>query len=275
VVSFSLLLTLVAQPTGAPEHLGPPPAARATRIVSLAPSFTELLFAMGAGDQVVGVTRYCDWPAEATRLPRVGGFVDPDSEAVLALHPDLVVAAPARGARARLEQLARLGAPVLVLPTEGIDDLWQAITVLGEATGRGDVGRTLLATLREQLAQVRRETRAAPPVRVALIVGVRPLVAAGPHSFLDAVLHYVNAENVIRGGGSFVHLDLEALAAQRPEVIIDASFGEPAPAGFWTPLSAALGASAPRVTRLSDERLVRPGPRLPEGLRSLAKALRP
>src|SRR4051812_13309648 len=100
----------------ASARAGPGPSPTAPRrIVSLAPSVTELLFALGAGDSVVGVTRYDDFPPEVARLPRVDGFVDPDAEAVLALHPDLVVAVRTGGGRGRLDALARLGASVVTL----------------------------------------------------------------------------------------------------------------------------------------------------------------
>jgi len=269
---LAVVALTVASP--APRWLGTP-VVSPRRVVSLAPSLTELAFALGRGDRVVGVTRFDDAPPEVKSLPRVGGFVDPDPEAVLARKPDVVLAVPVPGAQQRLEVLARLGLPVLVVPAETLDDLWTAIDVLGRLLDAGPRGVALASSLRARLDAARAGAAAAPAVRAVVVVGYRPLVAAGPQSFLDHLLRLLNATNVVERGPSFAHLDLEALAASRPDVVVDLTMGESAPEGLWDRLAALARGPAPRVVRLDDSALLRPGPRLGEALERLAAALRP
>jgi iron complex transport system substrate-binding protein len=267
-LSFGLLLATSA------EWLGTPPP-KVERVVSLAPSLTETAFALGAGARIVGVTRFDDAPPQVKSLPKVGGLVDPDPEAVLALRPDLALAVPIAGARQRLRTLARLGVPVLVVPAETLNDLWAAINVLGRALGTEAAARSLAASLSAQLAAARARAAGAPRLRVLIIVGYRPLIAAGPGSFLDALLASVNAVNVVARGAAFTHLDVEAAAAGRPDVVLDLGLNESPPPGLWDLLARLQGGKPPRVVHLTDEALVRPGPRLGEALGRLAEALRP
>lgn len=266
-----LLLTFAA-----PSHqwIGAP-VSSPRRVVSLAPAFTELAFALGRGDRVVGVTRFDDAPPEAKALPRVGGFVDPDPEAVLARKPDVALAVPVPGARQRLEVLARLGVPVLVMPAATLDDLFGAIDALGRLLDAEAEARALATSLHDRLEAARASTRAAPPLRAVIVVGYRPLVAAGPHSFLGHLLELLHATNVVDRGPSFAHLDLEALAASKPEVVIDLTMGESAPDGLWQRLATLSGGRPPRVVRLDDSCLLRVGPRLGQALDLLGAALRP
>jgi len=270
---MALALTL-AFGTG-PEWLGPQPAAGAPRrIVSLAPSLTEILFALGVGPRVVAVTRFDHEPAAVNSLPRVGGFVDPDPEAVLATRPDLVVAAPVAGSRGRLDALARLQVSVLVIPAETLDELWQAIEILGRVCGVERPAAALRERMQAELAAVAAATTRTAPLRVLLVVGYRPLIIAGAASFLGGVLSLVNARNALASAQPFAQIDLEAVWAAAPDVIVDLTMGESAPEGFWRPVLENSKAP-PRLLTIKDEALLRPGPRLGSGLRGLAAALRP
>jgi iron complex transport system substrate-binding protein len=258
-----------------PVWLGPKPG-EVRRIVSLAPSTTEILCAIDACELVVGVTRYDERPPAVAALPRVGGFNDPDPEAVVALRPDLVVAVPTAGGRARVDTLARLAVPVLVMPGESLEDLWVAIDALGKATNRVREAHDLDLRLHRELATIGDRQRNARTLKVLVLVGRRPLVAVGHGAFLDSLLGLVHAENVIQRGGTFPIIDLEALAGLGPDVIVDAAFGEaPEFAEFWARARGAGALAHARVVELTDDALLRPGPRLPAGLEILARALRP
>ena len=255
----------------APLWIGPPPPQAPQRIVSLAPSATELLFALGAGPQVVGVTRFDDFPEAVKALPKVGGFNDPDTEAVLALHPDCVVAVPTAGGRSRVDALARLGLPVLVVPGQSLADMWETLAALGKAVGHPERAQALRTQLETALQQEQaRLQRAHPkPARVLVLLGRRPLVAAGPGSFIDALLSFAAAQNVVTRGGAYPVLDAEALQALAPQVIVDVAMGESTHAqAFWdkTPHPG-------RVVQVDEAALVRPGPRLFTGLARLRDAV--
>ncbi len=269
---MAILLATFALASPAPEWLGAE-VTRARRVVSLAPSATEILFALGAGDRVVGVTRYDDYPEAVTELPRVGGFIDPDPEAVIALAPDLVVAVRTSGGRARIDTLARLGVPVLVVPAESIDDLWVAIEAIGGAVGRADQATALAGRLRAALERIRRAHRDRPRLRVLLVVGHRPLVVAGRGTYLDGLLDYVAADNVVSAGGAYPRLDLEATVALDPDAIVDVAMLRSDP-GFWDRFGAVRAVRDGRVVPVDGDPLLRPGPRLPDGLAALARALR-
>ncbi|MBI5509700.1 MAG: ABC transporter substrate-binding protein [Deltaproteobacteria bacterium] len=268
------LWTLVAA-AAAPLWLGPHPAA-VRRVVSLAPSTTEILCAVDACPLLVGVTRYDAEPPEVAALPKIGGFIDPDPEAVLALKPDLALAVPTSGGRNRLDTLARLGVAVLVVPGQSLDDLFVAIDAIGAAVGRAAAAKALATRLRAGLDAERARHARASPVRVLLVVGRRPLVAAGPGTFIAELLGHLNATNVVTTGGPFPSLDLEALAAFAPDVVIDAAFGEtPELAPFWARIRDRGVLRAARVVPVTDDAVLRPGPRLLSGLAALGRALRP
>src|SRR5260221_2427190 len=126
---FALLLA-----GGPRQHRGPPPPARVQRVVTLAPSLSEMVLALGAQDTLVGVTRFDDDPRTA-KLPRVGGYNDPEPETVLALKPDLVLAQPAPSNRGPIEALARLGVPIDVLPLSSVAEVEQALELVAARLG--------------------------------------------------------------------------------------------------------------------------------------------
>lgn len=267
-------LTAVAATPQAPQWLGPHvQPAQVKRIVSLAPSLTEMLFAIGAGDAVVGVTRFDDYPAAVHSLPKVGGFIDPDPEAVLALHPDLVVAVPTSGGRRIVDTLVRLETPVLVLPAARVGDMWVALEALGKAVGRASAAAQLVSRLQAERRSLAQRYHTNKPLRVVVVLGTRPWVVAGPGSFLDGLLPDIGATNAIRRGGPFPVLDLEAILAAKADLLVDLSRDHnPEPARVWTDLRH-LGAG--RIIHVASETLLRPGPRLFTGLRALAHEIHP
>src|SRR5262249_29494237 len=142
-----------AAETGASGAPSAAAAASAHRIVSLAPNITEILFALGLGDRVVGVTEFCNYPPEALRLPKVGGFVNPNAEVILALHPDLVVATPNVGNKTFVERLIAVGARVVVVQARNVAEIDPAITAIASAAGVEEAGRGLVARIHRDLAR--------------------------------------------------------------------------------------------------------------------------
>lgn len=243
-----------------PDLETPRPAQKPRRIISLAPVVTETLFALGAGTDVVGVTRYCDRPAEAQTRPKVGGFVDPQLEAILGLRPDLVIAMPSMGQRTVLEALRAHKIPVLVVFGDTVAEIRSMIEAIGEATFLSARARQALKTLEAALQKIRDQVpESASPMRAVVVVQVEPLVLAGPNTFADEVLRWVGASPAVpRNAPSWPTWSLEALLFLRPDVVIAAEGSESA-----RRLKLMLaGQPGPRVLSGPNAILMRPGPHL-------------
>lgn len=244
------------------------PPNRPQRIVSLAPVVTEALFAVGAGGRVVGVTRYCDRPTAAASLPRVGGYSDPSLERILSLRPDLVVAMPSFSQRALLDQLRDADIAVYVIFTDTLDEVRALPRDLGAAVGEPALGLEVARRMDGELrALENRRTRA--PARVLVVVGVDPIVVAGPGTFADDVLQLLGATPVpARNGPAWPQWSPEAVLTARPDVVVAAEGPRDRDR-----LRKLLGASRARVVSADRPILMRPGPSLAGDARALATLL--
>jgi iron complex transport system substrate-binding protein len=260
---LGVLLAAAAQPS----HLGPPAPAEVRRVVSLAPSLSELMFALGAGDRLVGVTRFDDDP-RAAALPRVGGYNDPEPETVLKLKPDLVLAQPAPTNRGPIETLARLGVAIDVLPLGDVAEIEASLRAVADRLGVPDQGRALVEAIEKRRAEVRAKNAKKPPVRALLVFGLEPLVIAGPVSFAGELLADAGgAELIADRSRPYVRLSAEAAVALRPEVIVLCGV-DPLPGRPAIP-----GLDQVPVRTLRSTALLHPGPRLAEALDDLDAAL--
>jgi iron complex transport system substrate-binding protein len=272
-----------AQPEG-PEYLkGERPEGIPQRVVSLAPNLTEILFAIGAGERVVGVTTYDDYPEEVKKLPRVGGFIDPSVEAILALEPDLVVCTPNPGGRNRMDALSRMGVPILVLPSYGMEDIFTVIETLGDLFGRQESAKDLIEGMQKRIARVAELVRGVRRPKVLLVYGHRPIMAAGPGSFGDGMLKLAGGENMLKDSKMrYPNVPMEEIIRLMPEVIIDASSSGTGAEmtraevekvwGRWKVLPAVKN----RRIHIFDSALwFRPGPRVALGLEKLFSILHP
>jgi iron complex transport system substrate-binding protein len=256
----------------------PPAEGPAQRIVSLAPSVTEVLFALGAGDRVVGVTRYCDHPPEAKKLPKIGGFADPNLEAILALRPDLVVAADNPVSQPVLARLGALGVKTLAVKPDDLAGVESTVRAVAAALGRGEEAERLVGGLRASLDQAAARVPPGPRPRVLFVYGHRPLVVAGPGSFADDMLRRAGAENVAGDARvPYPKLAIEDVLRLRPEVILDASMGEGEGdvLGFWARWPELPAVAASRVVRAEQPGLMQPGLRVGDGLAWLVRTLHP
>lgn len=288
LVLFLLAAGAAAGPQGSrptsPRYLGTArPAGTPKRVVSLAPSLTEILFALDRGDRVVGVTTYDDYPEEVERLPRVGGFVDPSVEAVLGLAPDLVVCVPNPGGRNRMEVLDRLGIAVLVLPARSLEDIYAAVHTLGEVFDCGNKASELVAGMQARIRHVRTRVGGLPRPRVLLVYGHKPVIAAGPDTFADDLLRLAGGRNVLTGKGvRYPTVPMEQVIRLAPAVIVDASASgkgaEMTPAEVqqvWRRWKVVPAVRGERVHVFDSAIWFRPGPRVVEGIERLAAILHP
>lgn len=253
--------------------------AKPSRIVSTAPSNTEILFALGVGDRVVGVTSLCDYPPEAAALPKVGDF-QINTEAVMALSPDLVVGYA--GAEEALAPVEAAGAAVLILNPASLENIYANINTVGMATGASAEAAALVEKLKtevQQVADAAAATGQSPKVFYALD---NTLWTAGPGSFVDELLQVVHAANVgaQQGDGpaqAYFQFAPEQLLAADPDVILlpntaYKSIDEFVSDSRWAKLKAVKEG---RVILIDDVVITRPGPRIAEGLKKLLEAVHP
>jgi len=262
--------------------LGRRPVHAVRRVVSLAPNLTEMMFALGAGSLVVGVTRYDDYPPAVKKLPRVGGFIDPSVEGILALQPDLVICTPNPGGRQRLEVLVRMRVAVLVLPCYDLAGILAALERLGQVVGRRGRAARLRATMKARITEIGTSLAGRARPRVLLLYGHRPLVAAGPGSFAHEMVELAGGRNVLEDSPTrYPVLPLEQVIRLAPDIIIDAAMAGGGEAGrreetsFWKRFSVIPAVRRGRVYRFDSALWFRPGPRVVEGIERLARLLHP
>ena len=273
-----LLAALALASCGGVPDEGTDAGSSAQRIVSLAPNLTEILFALDLGDRVVGVTDYCDYPPAATGKPKVGGYVNPNLEAILELEPDLAVAAPNVGNRDAVLRLESLGVELLIVETPTLDALYDAIRIIARGAGVPERGAALADRLHREIEAIRRQVAARPPTRTLMVFSHDPLIVAGAGTFFDDMISAAGGANLAaEAGGRFPHYSLEQLVGGAPEAIIDTvmgSEGEP-DLSFWKRWNTVPAVRDGRVCAPPLDAVVRPGPRAPEGIRHLADCLHP
>ncbi len=243
--------------------------------MALAPNLTEIVFALGGGGSLVGVSEYSDFPEAARRIPRVGGL-EVDAEKVAALHPDLVLAVAEGNARGTVRALEAAGLPVTVTPSGSLDAVLESIRIVADRLGRAAEGRRLAEELSARRAVVHQRVagrRRRPPT--LLLVWPDPTQAAGGGTFLNDVMTEAGAENLVASRGGWPVLSNEYVATVPVELLIVPDSPQTRPAyalAFATgPLSRGPIAKARRVL-LDESALTRPGPRVFDMLERLAEA---
>lgn len=250
-----------------------------SRIVSLAPSITEMLFAIGSDEQIVGVTQFCDYPPEAKLKPKVG-YSHPNIESIVALAPDLVLA-PKEFLRADvLSKLEQLKIPTFILDARTIDDIPSHIQLLGRMLGRSASADDAAMEIRRRLADLRKRTEALPRPRLLYVLNSQPLITVGPGSFIHQLIELAGAVNVAaRAKSPYPRLSLEEVIKEDPELIVfPVSAAEGIPENeqaLWQRWETISAVKHRRFYRISGDLLNRPGPRIVQGLEALAKTIHP
>jgi iron complex transport system substrate-binding protein len=247
------------------------------RIVSLAPSNTEILFAIGAGDQVVGVTDYCNYPAEAQQKPKVGGFSQPNLEQIIALRPDLVLGTGMHDGV--MKDLDRLGLTGIIISPETVAEVFTAIERAGFAIGRDREAKALAESLRERFLAVQRDVAGKDRPRVLYQVWPDPLIVAGPGSFVDSVITLAGGENIAGDAAQgYPQFSSEMVVIRDPEVILyPKTHGSAEMADFplrpgWESL---IAVKANRLYSIDGDMISRAGPRIVAAMEEVARILHP
>lgn len=255
-----------------------PAASAFERIVSLAPSMTEILYALGLGDKVVGVTAFCDYPPEAREKPAVGGMSNPSLEAVVSLRPDIVMMTTDGNPKEFEERLRSLGIRTYVFRARRIEELPGALREMGSALGVRDRATELASKVEgtiEALAAGGREA-GGRPIKAMFLVWPEPLILAGPGTAVDDALRILGVHNMVDSTIPYPKYSVEEVIREAPEVIFIGKGHKDMKALSRRLLDRLRGTPAVRygnVFFVSDS-LYRLGPRVPEGIEELAARLK-
>jgi ABC-type Fe3+-hydroxamate transport system substrate-binding protein len=256
----------------------PARAAAPMRIVSLAPSVTETLFALGAGPEVVGVSQYCDYPPQVRELPRVGSFLTPNLEAIIALRPTLIVGLELSSDVRQIRALNSMGYPVLLVSDDSLRQIETSIETVGARINRADDAHRLVAQIQAQIAAVQERLASVEPLRALMLVGHQPIVAVGAGTYLDELMRIARADNIAAAvGEQWPHLSMEFIIAMRPEVILDGSMGtDPSSASdFWERYPTIPAVRDHRVFGYPQDPILHSGPRVGQSLEMIARKIHP
>lgn len=287
VVLFGLTLIAPTARVSADFQISKSPHFQIERIISLVPAATEMLYAIGAGPRVVGVSSYDSFPPEVTTLPNVGALLDPNVELILSLKPQLVVI---YGTQADLkQQLTRAGIGVFEYRHAGLADVTDTIRALGERVGASPKADEVARAIARGLDGIRQKVAGRPRPRTLLVFGrerlaLRGLYASGGIGFLNDMLEVAGGANVFADVKTqAVQASTEQILARRPDVILEArALNSAWPSGdrqaeldVWNAVASIPAVRNHRVQFLFDDRIVIPGPRVVEGTMAMAMALHP
>lgn len=258
---------------------------RPSRIISLIPAVTEMLFAIGAGEQVVAVSSFDRYPPQVEKLERVGALLDPDLERILSLRPDLVVVyATQTDLRAQLD---RAGIAQFVYRHAGLKHVTATIRELGQRTSRSEEADRVAQRIEQALEALRRRVAGRPPPSTLIVFGreagaLRGIYASGGTGFIHEIVVLAGGTNVFGGvDRESLQATSELILARRPEVILELRGASMTEAEIqrersaWNALSSVPAVRSGRVHIIADERTVVPGPRVAEGAELMARALHP
>jgi iron complex transport system substrate-binding protein len=255
---------------------------RPARIVSTAPTVTEILFAIGAGDRVVAVSDQCNYPAEAKKLPHVGGFFTPSAEKVLAARPDLVLAQ--RGNPPEfIAALRRARIPVFTIAPKTLEDILTDINDLGRVTGAGDGAARVVEGMRARMKAIADRLSDIPVGKrptAFIFIAVGPVWTAGKGTFQDDAIRAAGARNAGATVTGFKEFSSESLVAADPDyLLVSTMTGDPEFMKKQILASSALkrltAAREGRIVVLDSDEVMRPGPRIVEAIEQMARAFHP
>ncbi|MBN1902770.1 ABC transporter substrate-binding protein [Candidatus Sumerlaeota bacterium] len=277
---INILFIVLCIETGSPAFALTP-----ERIVSCSPSFTEILFALGKGEQVVGVTDFCRFPPEALKKQKIGGFLNPNLEKVIYLKPDLVVVQDAKSQMG--EKMKRLGLPVLEIRNESLSDSLKAVEIIAGAAGVPERGKALKRNLEEKLNSIRKKYENTDKVRTLIVVdrspeGLKDIYVSAPGTYLNEILEIAGGVNVLsRQPALYPKISKESLIALNPDVILDTTLAGQnftsktlqSAVDSWQDIPLLRAVKNQRIFMLTDPAVTIQGPRIAETTGHMADIL--
>jgi len=265
------------------NHSVPPLPSHIDRVVSMAPNLTEILFALGLGERIVGVTLDSDYPPAAAEKPKVGTFWQPNIEAVIAAKPDLVITLGFEQQRNLAERLKRIGYNSLILNIEKVSELFQSIQIIGVATGKQSEANDLVCDLTGKLSKLSALVKTNNKIKVLWVVQREPLRVVGRDTFINEMIELAGGENAI--GPTFYKyppIGAEQVISCNPDVIIEPAMNKEDLAEqqanalqYWSKFKNIPSVKNKRIYVIEGDIVSRLGPRLYEGIEAIAKCLRP
>ena len=283
-----LALLIVGLPVAAPaahrfmDEVGRPVTVPSVpkRMISLAPNVTEILFALGLDQEIVGVSIHCNFPEKAKTRTRVGSYISLDFEKILSLKPDLILATGAGNTLEMVERLEKLGFPTYVIFPKNFDGILTSIRHVGQILSREKEAQEIISNMQARRQRVIELTRGLPRPRVFLQIGEAPLVTVGKGSFADDLIYLAGGENIGAADGKmYPRFGLEEILRRAPEVIIISSMN---PGGSydkiiqeWARWKTIPAVQNGRIHLIDSDLIDRPSPRIIDGLEEMARIIHP
>jgi iron complex transport system substrate-binding protein len=249
------------------------------RVVSLSPSMTEIMYALGLEDQLVGDTDYCDYPPEAAKKPKVGGVVNPSLEEIAALKPDMVLVTSSNRWET-VNALERLAIPSYAAEPRTLDEIRLLVRHLATVLGKPEAGEALDARLRQQSESLEQKLKDLKPIRVFFVVWTDPVISVGRHTFIADALAHAGATSVVDSAQDWPQISLEEMVRLQPEFLV---FADSRPERAAREVEALaerpgwnlLDAVKRRKVAVISDAVNRPAPRLFTAVEDLARQLHP
>lgn len=250
------------------------------RIIALAPSITEIIFALGQQDRLKGTTQFSNYPAEAAKLPKVGSYVRLDLERIVALNPDLCIAIKDGNPKGIIDRLQSLNIPVFAVNPRNLESMMQTIQKIGSILNASQKANTLVKNMRSRIQQVDAlVSRIDRRPRVFIQIGISPIISAGTNTFIHELVVRAGGINVAAGNRAYPHFSREQVLVLAPDVLIITSMArsgafEKAKAD-WNRLSYMPAVREKRIYMVNSDVFDRPSPRLLDALEMLTRLLHP
>jgi iron complex transport system substrate-binding protein len=251
-----------------------------SRIISLAPSLTETLYALGIEDRLVGDTDYCDYPPDAQKKPKVGGVINPSLERIAALHPDLVLLTKEGNLLDTVRALDTLGIPTYATDARSIDQIISSTQELADVLNVSAAGKALADDLQQRLAALQSEVSGVPPRRVLFIVWPEPLMSVGKNTFVADAIRRAGAVSIVDSSQDWPQVSLEEVARLQPDFLVFAASHAGAGSNDFEALAnrpgwQILDAVRNRRFAVASDAIIRPAPRIVSVIEDLARQLHP
>ena len=252
----------------------------AKRIISLAPSTTEILFAIGLRQEIAGVTNFCDYPEDVSTRPRIGGFVNPDVEKIVSLKPDLIIAIPDGNRWETIQRLSDLGFPVYTVDPKGFDGVIRTIRNMGEIIGKEEESRALIRRMVERKEKIVTLTRPLPRPAVFFQVGDAPVITVGKGTLANDLIRLAGGRSISENEPlSYPPYGTETILSKAPEIIIFSSMDNRKNHSDlirkWQTWKSIPAVKSNSIYAIDSNLVDRPAPRIVEGLEALARIIHP